>query len=65
MKPLTDLGNNDCRWPLEAGGFCGEPKTRGSYCAEHGARAYLTQTGQPTTDRPAPKLVAHKRKDRP
>lgn len=39
MKPLLDLANNDCRWPMTADKpflFCGEPKAEtGSYCACH------------------------------
>lgn len=59
MKQLLDLNSSDCRWPLGDCMFCAAPKVRGAYCAEHAERAYKAQTDQSTTDRPAPKLVAH------
>ena len=39
---LYDLEGHHCRWPRDEdkSRYCGEPKERGSYCAEHGALAY-------------------------
>ena len=39
---LYDLEYHHCRWPHpeNKSWYCGEPKERGSYCAEHGALAY-------------------------
>ena len=37
---LMELGPHQCRWPLDGGFYCGAEKVRGSYCAEHGARAH-------------------------
>lgn len=48
MKPLLDLNKNECRWPVEAGGFCAARKAKGSYCAEHHALAYKQTKGATT-----------------
>ena len=37
---MIDLEWHHCRWLLDNGNSCGRKKERGSYCAEHGARAY-------------------------
>ena len=52
--PLMALTGKCCRWPLgdplEPGfGFCGAPRERGSYCAEHAERCY--QRRKPGTER--------------
>lgn len=43
-KPLVDLGNNDCKWPIGTDSphsFCGQPAAPDKvYCAAHAAIAY-------------------------
>lgn len=52
--PLVGLKTRHCRWPLGVPGaadfgFCGAEMARGSYCADHGARAYAG-VGTPPKD---------------
>lgn len=43
-KPLSELENGDCRWPIGEGKdmtFCCARVVRGSYCKAHGDIAYI------------------------
>ena len=37
---FLNLHSESCRWPLDDGMYCGQKKVRGSYCADHAARAH-------------------------
>jgi GcrA cell cycle regulator len=41
-KPLHELANCECRWPMNNGGpflFCGDKREKGSYCMPHHVRS--------------------------
>lgn len=45
LATVLTLKSSQCAWPIgdpghESFTYCGRPKTRGSYCCEHGAVAY-------------------------
>jgi GcrA cell cycle regulator len=45
VHDLVAVAPSACRWPIgdprsQGFGFCGRPRTRGAYCADHGACAY-------------------------
>jgi hypothetical protein len=49
MKPLIDLNQRDCRWPVKYTDqhyFCAKPQTVACpYCAEHAKMAYVPARG--------------------
>lgn len=53
-RPLEDLGNHDCRWPVGEGSpqlFCGKPceHDKTSYCEHHGGKRRSKTQPQPLT----------------
>ena len=55
-KTVLTLRLMDCRYIVAGAGldavYCGQPKERGSYCAEHGARCYIAPKPGRRRERP-------------